>query len=652
MTFIKKNIFLLASLGFLTASAQAQPSGKKISENLFGIFFEDLNYAADGGLYAELVQNRSFEYNPSDVNWNKNPHNNWYFFTSWDLERKNGGICTVSLETDTPIHINNPHYLVFDALTIGADGVGIRNDGFDGIVLQKGSTYNFSAFMRMLDGTDVPIVIRLIDNNNKQAVLAEAKLTLDSKDWKKYEATLVPTVQTDNASLVILFKKKSKTAIDMVSLFPADTFKGRKNGLRRDIAEKIAELKPSFMRFPGGCLAHGDGISNIYNWKNTIGPVEQRKGERNIWNYYQSYGLGYFEYLQFCEDIGAKPIPVVAAGVSCQNSGRTRGTGQEAIPMEDMSSYIQDVLDLIEYCNGTATSTWGKKRAEAGHPAPFNLEYLGIGNEDKITKDFEVRFKMIVDAVRKKYPKIKIIGTSGPASDGEDFEKGWKTAISENVSTVDEHYYKSPDWFLKNLNRYDRYSRTAPKVYLGEYASWGNKLFNALAEAAYMTGLERNGDVVEFASYAPLLARIGHTQWNPDLIYFDGKDVYPTVNYYVQQLFSVNRGNIYFDNIINVKDSNETQPVSCLKDKATGDLILKFVNTTDREKEVHVNLSQFKKLGKQASLYVLKGDKDATNTRENGCSIVPVESAFKPQKAFDYIMPPYSLSVITIKGIK
>lgn len=598
------------------------------------------------------MQNRSFEYNPSDVNWNKNPHNNWYYFTSWDLERKNGGICTVSLETNNPIHPNNPHYLVFDALTTGSDGAGIRNYGFDGMALQKGATYNFSVFMRLLDGADVPIAIRLIDNKNKQAVLAETKLTLNSKDWEKYEATLVPTEKTDDASLVILFNKKSKTAIDMVSLFPADTFKGRKNGLRRDIAEKIAELKPSFMRFPGGCLAHGDGISNIYNWKNTIGPVEQRKGERNIWNYYQSYGLGYFEYLQFCEDIGAKPIPVVAAGVSCQNSGRTRGSGQEAIPMEDMPAYIQDVLDLIEYCNGPATSIWGKKRAEAGHPTPFNLEYLGVGNEDKITKDFEVRFKMIVDAVRKKYPKIKIIGTSGPASDGEDFEKGWKAAISEKVSTVDEHYYKSPDWFLKNLNRYDKYSRTAPKVYLGEYASWGNKLFNALAEAAYMTGLERNGDVVEFASYAPLLARIGHTQWNPDLIYFDGKGVYPTVNYYVQQLFSVNRGNIYFDNIINVKDSHETQPVSCVKDKATGDLILKFVNTTDKEKETYVNLSQFKKLGKQASLYVLKGGKDDTNTREKGCRIVPVKSIFKIKKAFDYAMPPYSLSVIRIKGIK
>lgn len=646
---MKRNLFIL--LIYWIAQIHCDTilaGGRPISENLIGIFFEDLNYAADGGLYAELVQNRSFEYSPSDVNWGKNPHNNWYFFTAWGMEREGAAICTVSLETTQPIHRNNPHYLVFDALTIGEKGVGLRNNGYDGMVIRRGENYNFSVFMRLISGQDIPVKIQLVDSKNH--VFAESEITAQSDSWQKYGTTLTPTADTDSASLVILFQKKGKIALDMVSLFPENTFKNRPNGLRRDLAETIAALKPAFVRFPGGCLAHGDGISNIYHWKNTIGPVEQRKSDRNIWNYHQSFGLGYFEYLQFCEDIGAKPIPIVAAGVSCQNSARTKGTGQEAIPIEDMAAYIQDVLDLIEYCNGPATSTWGKKRADAGHPAPFCLEYIGIGNEDKITPDFELRFRMITDAIKLQYPDIKIIGTSGPFSDGKDFDSGWQVAREQNVAAVDEHYYKGADWFLNNLHRYDDYPRTGPKVYLGEYASWGSSLFNALAEAAYMTGLERNGDVVEFASYAPLLGRIGHTQWNPDLIYFDGKGVYPSVNYQVQKLFSTNRGDTYIDDVFNAESGTGKElPASCVQDSKTGDIILKLVNASAVSSVVNVNLKSIKRIKSKAALTVLQGSKNAKNTREQPSTVLPEETELKVNKLFDYKLPPYSLSVIRIK---
>lgn len=642
----KKIYFLLLALG--TLQLAAQPSGKPISENLVGIFFEDLNYAADGGLYAEMVQNRSFEYTPSDVNWGKNPHNNWYYFTSWGLVRDHAAIATISLETNNPVHPNNPHYLVFNALTRGEKGVGLRNHGYDGMVIRKGEEYDFSVFLRLMSEKEIPAKIQLTDE--KKQVLAEAEITARSKDWHKYAAVLTPTADADTASLVILFQQEGKIAVDMVSLFPKNTFKNRPNGLRRDLAQAIADLKPSFMRFPGGCLAHGDGLDNIYNWKRTIGPVEQRLEDKNIWNYRQSFGLGYFEYFQFCEDIGAMPVPVVAAGVSCQNSARTKGTGQECIPMEQMKGYIQDILDLIEYANGPATSAWGKKRAEAGHPEPFKLEYIGLGNEDKITPGFQERFKMICEAVRAKYPEIKLIGTSGPFDAGEDFELGWKAAREQNVALVDEHYYKDAGWFFSNLKRYDSYPRTGPKVYLGEYASWGNHWHNALAEAAYMTGLERNGDVVEFASYAPLLGRIGHTQWNPDLIYFDGKGVYPTVNYYIQKLFSVNRGNRYFDQVVTHEDKkNKVLASSCVQDSRTGDIVLKFVNPTDKATRMNVDLKPFGRIKSKAVLTVMTGGKDVKNTREEPDNIVPVESEFKAGKKFGYELPPYSVSLIRIK---
>jgi alpha-L-arabinofuranosidase len=369
----------------------------------------------------------------------------------------------------------------------------------------------------------------------------EASFSQLTKDWKKYTATVEVNSDASDARLVLLATGKGVFCLDTISLFPRRTFHNHPNGLRADLAQVIADLHPKFMRFPGGCLVHGYGLSNIYQWKNTIGPIEARKEQRNIWHYHQSEGLGYFEYFQFCEDIGTKPLPIQAAGVCCQNSPG----GQHGVAMGQMKDVVQDILDLIEYANGPAASTWGAKRAAAGHPSPFNLEYIGVGNEDEQTPTFGVRFKMINDAVKAKDPNITVVGTVGPAPTGSDFTEGWKFANDQRVDMVDEHYYSSPEWFLGNVHRYDSYNRAGPKVYVGEYASHGNTLFNALAEAAYMTALERNGDVVRMASYAPLLGRENHMQWKPNLIYFNNSTVCPSLNYYVQQMFSQNQGDTY-----------------------------------------------------------------------------------------------------------
>jgi alpha-L-arabinofuranosidase len=390
----------------------------------------------------------------------------------------------------------------------------------------------------------------------------------------------------------------------------------------------------------------------MYRWKNTIGPIEQRIEQKNLWGYHQTMGLGYFEYFQFCEDIGAKPLPVLPAAVSCQNSGgtwRIGGTGQRALPMEDMKEYIQEVLDLIEWANGPVTSVWGSKRAAAGHPAPFNLEYIGIGNEDKITNEFESRFKMIYEAVKAKYPHIILIGTVGPFSEGEDFTRGWNYANGLNLSMVDEHYYKEPKWFMRNLQRYDAYDRSKAKVYLGEYASWGNKMGNAIAEAAYMVGLERNGDVVSMASYAPLFAKKDHTQWKTDMIFFDNKSLVLTPNYYVQKMFSLNQGDTYFDNVISKNENDSTLAASVVQDKKSGDLILKLVNAGEEAKNMTVNLSVFGKIIANAEVEVLTAAPDSENTFEKPAAIKPVRSPFKASKIFEYKTLPMSLTVIRIK---
>jgi alpha-L-arabinofuranosidase len=633
-----------------TASAQTAKGGKKISPDLFGLFFEDINYSADGGLYAELVQNRSFEYNPTEQkDWN--PFSYWEYFTPGFSYGR------ISVETAFPVHVNNPHYILLEiehvgheGNTPGQSGVGIKNSGFDGIVVKANDKYNFSMFARQLSKESVSLSIRL--QTPKGKILAESKFLTSLGDWKKYSASLIPDAGNDSASLVVLATSEGKLALDVVSLFPEKTFRNRPNGMRADLAQMLADMKPKFIRFPGGCLVHGDGLGNMYRWKNTIGPVEQRKEQRNIWNYHQSVGLGYFEFFQFCEDIGAKPLPVLPAAVSCQNSGGTwsiGGTGQKALPMEEMHEYIQEVLDLIEWANGPVTSTWGAKRAAAGHPASFNLEYIGIGNEDKMTPEFLERFRMIYQAVKEKHPEIVVIGTAGPFNNGEDFDKGWKLANDLKVPVVDEHYYTSPEWFISNQYRYDSYPRNSSQVYLGEYASWGNTMRNAIAEAVYMISLERNGDIVRMASYAPMLAKKGFIQWKIDMIFFDNVKIYPTVNFYVQKMFMTNQGDTYFNNVISKDVKDSTLAASCVFDSKSRDIILKMVNAGNVSRTMKINLSNFKNIVPDAQKSVLTVNAGAENTFENPEKIVPGLSTIKVSSKFEYSAPASSLTVVRIK---
>ncbi|MGO4773242.1 alpha-L-arabinofuranosidase C-terminal domain-containing protein [Flavobacterium sp. W22_SRS_FK3] len=614
----KSDSLLFVGLKLVTAqiSINGQQS-KKISNMLTGVFFEDINYAADGGLYGELIQNRDFEYAVSDK---KGRDEKWNATMAWSGDFK--------IAKEDPIHPNNPNYAV---VSKGA----ISNSGFDGIALKANEKYDFSVFAK---GEKITVKLKGINGET----LAEAVLKRTSS-WKKISAVLKSSKTVTDAHLEV--STTGETSIDMISLFPQKTFKNRKNGLRLDLAEAIADMHPKFVRFPGGCVAHGDGLHNIYRWKNTIGSLESRIPSRNIWNYHQSMGLGYFEYFQFCEDLGAEAVPVLAAGVPCQNSS-DGGAGQQfGIPMEEMDEYVQDVLDLIEYANGSVTSFWGKKRAEAGHPKPFNLKYIGIGNEDLISDVFEERYRMIVKAVQQKYPEIIVIGTVGPFNEGTDYNEGWRIANDLKLPIVDEHYYQSPGWFINNQDFYDGYDRSKSKVYLGEYASWGNKFYNALAEALYLTGIERNGDIVTMASYAPLLAREKHTQWNPDLIYFNGQEVKPTVNYFVQQLYGKNPGDVYLQSTLKLSDTNNEVSkrigVSAVLDNASGDLIVKLVNLLPVEVTPSIDFTNFS-TAENASYTLLSGNPEKTTAR-------PVTQKIAAKEAFSKELPPYSFAVIRVK---
>ena len=614
---------------------------RPISDKLIGVFFEDINYGADGGLYAELIQNRDFEYSSAD-------RKEWNGAYAWTLEG-DGGKFTVEAGTE-PIHANNPHYAILD---IHQPGVMLKNTGYDGIVLKKGEKYDFSLFGRIPAGKKGgKIHVLLLDKDGKEVARTSVKIT--SANWKKQQAVLKVNADVNAGSLALIPQQAGTYELDMISLFPQHTFHGHTNGLRADLAQAIADLHPRFVRFPGGCVAHGNGIANIYDWKGSIGPLEARKPLRNLWGYHQTRGLGYFEYFQFCEDMGAEPVPVVAAGVPCQNSacipGKLLSGGQQGgIPMEEMDAYVQDILDLIEYANGDPqTNKWAKMRAEAGHPEPFNLKYIGIGNEDLITDIFEERFTMIYEAVKKQYPEVTVIGTVGPFYEGSDYEEGWELATRLNVPMVDEHYYNTPGWFINNQDFYDRYDRSKPKVYLGEYAAHlpgrPNNIETALAEALYLTSVERNGDVVQMSSYAPLLAKEGHTQWNPDLIYFNNQEVKPTVGYYTQLLYGQHTGDSYLPSENRTDnpraDVNKRIASSVVRDSRTGDIIVKLVNLLPVAVNTQVNLPAGID-GKTATLYMLSGKPDDKQAK-------PTESTLEVNNAFAYQMPAYSLNVIRI----
>ena len=551
---------------------------KAISDKLIGIFFEDISYAADGGLYAEQVQNRDFEYTPRD-------HRGWDATTAW---RSSG---TIEIATEHPLSANNPHYAI-----IGLDT--LWNEGWDGIVVEKGKKYDFSMYV-LGGGQKQDFKVLLVGQDGK--VLAKGKVKSRSSDWQQYSTVLTATGSDTKARLALVPQKVARVGIDMVSLFPQETFMNRKNGLRRDLAQVIADLKPKFVRFPGGCMSHGQGLENIYHWNETVGPLQDRKPDFNIWHYHQTRGLGFFEYFQFCEDIGAEPLPVLAAGVPCQNSAcNAKGIGgqQDGIPMDQMPAYIQELLDLIEWANGDPlTSKWAKMRADAGHPAPFHLKYIGIGNEDIISTVFEERYEMIARAIRQKYPDIKICGTVGPFhTPSADYLEGWDfTKKHPDLQyMVDEHYYESTGWFMHHRDYYDNYDRSEAKVYLGEWAASTNakrpNVETALAEALYLTDIERNGDVVEMTSYAPMLCKDGHSNWNPDMIYFSNTEVRPTPAYHVQRLFSIYGGDTYVESRLSGTPGIEHRlGASVVRNSKTGKTYVKLVNALPCELQLTVN---------------------------------------------------------------
>jgi len=511
--------------------------------DMFGLFFEDLNHAADGGLYAELVQNRSFEFDPID-------NNTYNALTAWEKVERGGGKEHIYVEETNPLNDKNKHYLVIDILE-SAGEVGIMNSGYNtGIPLRQGQNYKFSCYAKRDLNFDekVKLALESVEGN----VYAEMLINVDSRTWTKHEVTLTSCGTDFNGRIVITTKGKGKLYLDLVSLFPEKTFNNQSNGMREDIAQLLCDMKPKFMRFPGGCLVHDGSLDSeardsMYRWKNTIGDVSKRPARRSNWGYNQTLGLGYYEYFKFCEDIGAKPLPVLPAGYNPHQ--------KSSVPINELQPWINDALDVIEFANGDITTTWGAKRAELGHINSFNLEYIGIGNEE-IGEPFFERYAYFHKAIKRIYPDIKIINSSGPFATGGEYERGWKSAKENKSDLVDEHYYQSPEWFLTNYHRYDDFKAEDPKVFLGEYATGGNTYYNALAEASFMTGLEKNAHAVGLACYAPMLCNVDYVNWKPNMIWFNNHEVYGTANYYVQKLFMNHQG----DNLIKVEAKGLDKP--------------------------------------------------------------------------------------------
>ncbi len=639
------SVFSLSAQQVKEITASADKPVSEIQPTMWGVFFEDINFAADGGIYAELVKNRSFEFTLP--------------LMGWKLVRQNGTGRAVPTFY-SPANSANPHYinLYVDA---GSGGFGLSHEGFRGMGVTQDNDYNFSVSARSASGSSLKMKIELV--NTKGEILGGTEISGFTSSWKKFQATFKSSTTEPKASLRLIFTGKGNIDIDMVSLFPADTWKGRPNGLRNDIVQMIADLKPGFMRFPGGCIVEGRDLTNRYQWKTTVGPAEERKMIINRWNmeirdrqapdYFQSFGLGFFEYFQLAEDIGAEPLPILNCGMSCQfNAG-------EVVPLNELDPYIQDALDLIEFANGTTVTKWGALRASMGHSEPFNLKYIGIGNEQWEEQYIE-RYRIFEKTIQQKYPEIKIISGSGPSSAGQYFDYAWGELKKLNPALIDEHYYMPPDWFMKNAGRYDNYDRNGIKVFAGEYAAHGkdaaepesrNTWLSALAEAAFMTGLERNAEVVNMASYAPLLAHVEAWQWRPDLIWFDNLKVIGTPNYYVQKLFSTHRGTHVIPVLSGGKPiiGADSLYASATIDKTNSKVIIKLVNTSSSASFVRISLEglNFVKTGK---IEILKasGLYDY-NTIENPRLIYPLSgtvtvSAKKVNRSLD----PRSVNVIVL----
>lgn len=602
---------------------QADQIGAQIQPTMYGLFFEDINYGADGGLYAELVKNRSFEF----------PQNlmGWVTFGN------------VKLMNDGPFE-RNPHYVRLGNSGHGHKHTGLENEGFFGIGVKKGAEYRFSVWAR---GQKQRIRVELIKNSTMEEnqVFAARDLEIDSKEWKKYEITLRSNLTEPKAHLRIFLTSGGTLDLEHISLFPVDTWMGRENGLRKDLVQALYDIKPGVFRFPGGCIVEGTDLETRYNWKNTVGPIENRPLNENRWHYtfthrffpdyFQSYGLGFYEFFLLSEDIGAEPLPILNCGLACQFQN---GNPEAHVAVCDLEPYIQDAIDLIEFANGDTSTTWGKLRADMGHPEPFNLKFLGIGNE-QWGKEYPERLKPFVEALRKAHPEIKIVGSSGPNSEGDQFEYLWPEMKKLEVDLVDEHFYRPEAWFLNSGMRYDSYDRNGPKVFAGEYACHGrgkkwNHFNAALMEAAFMTNLERNADIVHMATYAPLFAHVEGWQWRPDMIWFDNLRSVRTCSYYVQQLYALNKGT-------NVVPLNmDGKPVagvegqdglfaSAVWDSESQSYIVKVINTSDKAQPVELS---FAGLGKKESLAdgtittFHSDNPDLDNTVDNPTAIIPVES--------------------------
>ena len=647
---------LAASMGANAQKAMSAPvGGKAISDELIGIFFEDISSSADGGLYAELTQNGSFEYSPVE-------RDGWGAGTAWKQIRPGHSLGRMEVRMDQPIHPNNPTYMRLHVERVkeyydykGWKGYGLENQGFDGIPVKAGAKYDFSAFLRNVKGEAKVVRIVLTAPQpgwgSDPKMLAEATFTASDSNWKKYAVTLSPKEDCDSAQLQILVLTTGDVDIDMVSLMPQDTYKG--HGLRKDLAQALADLQPKFMRFPGGCVVHGggDGFWNTYRWKTTVGPKEQRRGLKNTWGYHQSMGLGYYEYFQFCEDLNMQPVPILPCGVSCQGTNGGWGMkdqAQDVVPMSEMDEWVQDALDLIEWANGDVNTKWGRVRAEAGHPKPFNLKYLGIGNEERISPEFAERFRYMYKKIMEAHPEIVIVGTAGPGShpDNPDFQNGWKLAEELGLPILDEHYYEPYTYFQKS-RQYDSYPRDRKtKVYLGEYAAKDKKLIDALSEALYLLHVERNGDVVCMTSYAPLFARKNATNWNPDLIYYDNHRPFLTCSYYVQQMFGQSSGNYYYGDCVKIKDATNLQEQSVVLNTKTRQLFVKICNADSQKKYADVDLSRFKGV-KTAVKTTLAGKPDAENNYEVQ-PIAPKKETVAVKSKMTLDIEPYSFVMLQI----
>lgn len=521
---------------------------------------------------------------------------------------------------------------------------GLQNEGYFGIGIDKDEEYRFTVWAKTVSG-DANVEVSLVDESTMEEhqEFATAELKVSSNEWKKYELILKSSKTVQKANLRLLLKGKNGVALEHVSLFPKYTFKDRENGMRRDLAQALYDLHPGVFRFPGGCIVEGSSLDQRYQWKNSIGPVENRPLNGNRWlstfnyrlfpDYYQSYGLGFYEYFLLSEDIGAEPLPVLNVGMACQFQNQNDPSAHVAV--KDLQPYIQDCLDLIEFANGDVNTTWGKKRAEMGHPAPFNLKFLAVGNEQWDDLYYE-RLRPFVKAIKAKYPNIKLIGTSGPDSEGEMFEKGWKAMKELKADLVDEHFYRDEHWFLSHGLRYEGYDRKGPKVFAGEYACHGkgkkwNHFETSLYEAAFMTDLERNADVVDMATYAPLFAHVDGWQWRPDMIWYDNTRMFKSVSYYVQQMYACNKGTNVLPLTMNGKSvaGQEGQDglfASAVVDKKKGEIIVKVANTSDKAQDVTLNLNGLKGSHSATATTLQSDNMDAENTLDNPNLIRPVET--------------------------